>query len=595
MSVARFLRNRAIGSARRALAPLRELREARRPAVVPLTEVQRRLELLLGAMFGRRMRVVAEGAGEAGPSDVVLPPALAGADDARERYRVLAVQQAMRIERDARTAAPDDTLARDLYQIIEGAASDAALVARAPGLRAAIARARRAALARRPASHALVGHQRATEGLLRAVLERDADEEVAHLPRTSSAGESAAAAHAMADAIRRGQPTRTAYRPIASVGLWDGVQSAPHRAALPPAMRPDISVLKLYRVATPDGRDGKAPMDDGESEMDAEGGAGGREPAAGGGGATRDTMREHDARRAPGGIRYPEWIARHARLEPAHATVRVSTVPEGGDAWARHELDAHAPLVRQIRDRFAMLRAHRVRLRAQRAGDDLDLDACVQALTDARLGWSPTDRLYSDARATRQPLALAILVDVSGSTRTELPDHRRVIDVERLSLLLAREGIDALGDRYAILAFSGLGRHEVRVATVKSFDDGDGRAVLRRIASLEPGDNTRLGAAVRHATALLAAQPARHRVLLLISDGRPNDVDRYQGIDGVEDARQAILSARTRGVHPFCLTVDAEESEYLPHLFGEGGYQILRDPAHLPGALLRLVVRLIRG
>jgi nitric oxide reductase NorD protein len=275
----------------------------------------------------------------------------------------------------------------------------------------------------------------------------------------------------------------------------------------------------------------------------------------------------------------------------------VYAVPaaERDDGWARAALQEHGPLVRQVRDRFALLRARRARLRAQRAGDELDLDACVAALIDARLGRVPTDRLYQTTRPTRHSLAILILVDVSGSTKTELPDGRTVLDVERLSLLLASEALDALGDPYSILTFSGLGRHDVRLATVKGFAEHDHGAVHRRISSLEPEDNTRLGAAVRHATAVLHAQPAGRKVLLLLSDGRPNDVDRYQGSDAIEDSRQALADARARGVHSFCLTVDAEEAEYLPHLFGVGGYRVLRDAAQLPGALIRLVDRLLRG
>ena len=115
-----------------------------------------------------------------------------------------------------------------------------------------------------------------------------------------------------------------------------------------------------------------------------------------------------------------------------------------------------------------------------------------------------------------------------------------------------------------------------------------------RIAGLNPGGFTRLGTAVRHATHQLARQSAGHRLLLILSDGRPNDVDRYQGQYGVEDSRHAIMEARASGVYPFCLTVDRDASEYLPRIFGRSGHTIVQRPEQLPTALLGVVRTLIR-
>jgi nitric oxide reductase NorD protein len=158
-----------------------------------------------------------------------------------------------------------------------------------------------------------------------------------------------------------------------------------------------------------------------------------------------------------------------------------------------------------------------------------------------------------------------------------------------MTLLLASEALATLGDPFAMLAFSGAGRHGVRVRTIKAFDEHDAEAPRRRIAALVPEENTRLGAAVRHATAVLRAQPAQRRVLLLLSDGQPNDVDFYQGAYAIEDSRRALNDARADGVVPFCLTVEQDEHEYLPHVFGKTGYRVLRRPDQLPSALLDVV------
>ena len=297
----------------------------------------------------------------------------------------------------------------------------------------------------------------------------------------------------------------------------------------------------------------------------------------------------------PGGIPYPEWDDYGHRMREHGATVSCSIAESGDAAWADGVLREHAPLVREVRDRFAPLRAHRQRLRRQRTGDELDLDACVTALVDRRMGRVPSERLYQVVRPARHTVAIALLVDASGSTATRLADGRTVLDVERMTLLLASEALATLGDPYTMLAFSGAGRHGVQVRTIKEFADHDVSAVHRRIAALVPRDNTRLGAAIRHATSVLGAQAARQRVLLLLSDGQPNDVDFYQGTYAIEDSRRALNDARAEGVVPFCLTVEQEERDYLPHLFGRTGYRVLRRPEQLPSALLDVVKGILGG
>jgi nitric oxide reductase NorD protein len=262
-------------------------------------------------------------------------------------------------------------------------------------------------------------------------------------------------------------------------------------------------------------------------------------------------------------------------------------------AWLRGTIAQHAPTVRRIRHQFERLRARRTLLRRQRAGDELDIAACVNAIVDRRAGRSPDDRLYIDARPARRGLAIALLVDTSGSTSTRVTETMRIIDLERVALLLAAEALDALGDLYAVYSFRGRDASNVKVSVIKGFDEHKGDRVYQRIAAMEPEGFTRLGAAIRHATAQLVRQSAGHRLLLILSDGRPNDVDRYQGSYGVEDARQAVIEARTSGVFPFCLTIDAQASEYLPRIFGAAGHTILQRPEQLPKALLGVVRGLI--
>jgi nitric oxide reductase NorD protein len=182
---------------------------------------------------------------------------------------------------------------------------------------------------------------------------------------------------------------------------------------------------------------------------------------------------------------------------------------------------------------------------------------------------------------------------VSASTDAWVGGSLRIVDVEKEALVVLLEALDVLGDRHAVLAFSGEGPRAVRVLTVKGFDEASGVAARRRIAALEPDGYTRVGAAVRHASALLGRERARHRLLLLLSDGKPNDVDEYAGRYGIEDTRQAVAEARLQGLMPFCLTVDREAPAYLPAIFGPRGFAVLSRPELLPTVLVEVLRSLV--
>ena len=162
----------------------------------------------------------------------------------------------------------------------------------------------------------------------------------------------------------------------------------------------------------------------------------------------------------------------------------------------------------------------------------------------------------------------------------------------RDSLLLFAESLTATGDRFGMFGFSSRKRDPVRVHTLKGFDEAYGGLVRGRIQAIVPGYYTRMGAGIRYATRLLTDQPAGRRLLLLLTDGKPNDLDRYEGRYGIEDTRQAVREARRLGLEPFCVTIDDSGNDYLPHLFGTGGYVVIRRPSELPSRLPLLYARL---
>lgn len=247
-----------------------------------------------------------------------------------------------------------------------------------------------------------------------------------------------------------------------------------------------------------------------------------------------------------------------------------------------------------IRRQFESLRPQRLRLRQQADGEEVDLEACIDAAADALAGASMPPGLYQSTRKARRDLAVLLLIDVSGSTDAWVAGQRRVIDVEREALLLVCLAMNSLAETYGIVAFSGEGPGGVTVRTIKSFEQPYREDVALRIAGLEPERYTRAGAAIRHATSLLMGAPASQRLMLILSDGKPNDIDEYDGRYGVEDMRQAIVEARLQGIFPFCLTIDRQAANYLPAVFGEHQYALLHRAERLPAALLGWLRRLVK-
>ncbi|MDC8760869.1 nitric oxide reductase activation protein NorD, partial [Janthinobacterium fluminis] len=287
-----------------------------------------------------------------------------------------------------------------------------------------------------------------------------------------------------------------------------------------------------------------------------------------------------------GRLRYPEWDWRSLSYAGPGATVCLRPAAAGPQQWVEQTLAGRAATLHTLRRRFELLRAQRTRVRQQPDGDEIDLQAWLDGQADYRAGLPLAQGLYLSQRRARRDMAVMLLVDVSGSTDGWIAAGRRVIDVEREALLFVCVALDGLGERFCVQAFSGEGPQGVVVRSVKAFDEAYDGAVARRIAGLEPEAYTRAGAALRHASALLMAQPAAHRLLLLLSDGKPNDVDGYAGRYGVEDMRQAVAEARLQGIAPFCLTIDRQAANYLPQVFGARQYALLAHPELLPTVLL---------
>jgi nitric oxide reductase NorD protein len=290
------------------------------------------------------------------------------------------------------------------------------------------------------------------------------------------------------------------------------------------------------------------------------------------------------------GILLPEWDYRKSRLQPDHCSLQMLVARDAEPTPLPPPLRAPA---RRLRQQFQALTTQNARLRAQLSGSDLDIDACVRFAADRASGAvSPEPGLYIDSRRQDRDLSCLLLADLSLSTDAWVGESGRVIDVIRDSLLLFAEALAATGDRFALYGFSSVRRHNVRFHLLKGFDERYGDVIRGRLAVIKPGYYTRMGAAVRHASAILASRPSARRLLLILTDGKPNDLDKYEGRYGIEDTRMAILEARRQGLIPFCVTIDAEAGDYLPHLFGATGFVVVHDAAALPRTLPDLYARL---
>lgn len=295
------------------------------------------------------------------------------------------------------------------------------------------------------------------------------------------------------------------------------------------------------------------------------------------------------------GIPLPEWDYRKHLLREDHVRLQELAASPRDPRAAPVPLPQHLRrTARHLHRQFAALQPGRRWLKGQVDGSELDVDAVVRAATDRAIGHHPSDQLYLSLEKRERDLACLALADLSLSTDAWISSEARVIDVIRDSLLLFGEALSATGDRFALCGFSSVKRSNVRFHRLKDFSQRFDDAARGRIMAIKPGYYTRLGAAIRHATSVLEKQTAARRILLILSDGKPNDLDLYDGRYGIEDTRVAVIEARGRGIVPFCVTIDREGASYLPHLFGPGGYAVIREPDELPARLPMFYAQLTR-
>jgi nitric oxide reductase NorD protein len=285
--------------------------------------------------------------------------------------------------------------------------------------------------------------------------------------------------------------------------------------------------------------------------------------------------------------RYDEWDHHRRSYRKGWCHVYEMEVVPGDAAYVEEVCHRQRALIRQIRRRFEAVRGEDRVLGRQLDGEEIDLDAQVDLHIDRRSGVEPSSRLFCRRIRNQRSMAAMFMVDMSGSTKGW------VNDAEREALIMLCEAIEALGDDYAIYGFSGWTRTRCDIYRIKAFGERYGDVVRQRIAGIEAKDYTRMGVAIRHLTKLLAARPVRHKLLVTLSDGRPDDFgDEYRGTYGIEDTRQALQEARRQGVHSYCVTIDRHGADYLKRMYGAVAYTVIDEVGKLPARIVDIYRRL---
>jgi nitric oxide reductase NorD protein len=295
---------------------------------------------------------------------------------------------------------------------------------------------------------------------------------------------------------------------------------------------------------------------------------------------------------AAGGIPYDEWDPAKRAYRKGWCRVFPGKADARDPEWAGERLPELAETIRHLRKTLEKVISATEQVRRQPDGPEVDLDAAISNRVRLNLNEPPLTNLYLDRKRRRRDLAVLVLVDLSLSTDAHV-DGKRVLDVSKDSLLVLSEVFAHYGDQVEVAGFFSHTRNQVHYQTMKRFDE-PWAPLKAAIGALEPRGYTRIGPALRHATRQLLKTKAKHRVLLVLSDGKPSDFDRYEGRYGVGDIRQAIREAESQGVHMHALAIDSQARDYLPQMLGSQRFAILKHAGELPEALGEFFIRLMR-
>jgi nitric oxide reductase activation protein len=292
--------------------------------------------------------------------------------------------------------------------------------------------------------------------------------------------------------------------------------------------------------------------------------------------------------------RYPEWDRAQNIERPDWTTVREVQARHGDPRLVEDALTQADVLRNRIAQLVRGVRVGRaVRLKRQFDGHDLDVDAMLEAGIAMRTGQEPDPRIFRSTASLHRDLAVLLLIDISESTRDRLGSGVTILDVERFAVAVLAEAMQALGDPFCLLAFASNGRDDVEMTSIKAFGGNYDPACVGRLAGLRSGLSTRLGTALRHAGDVISHARSFRKLVIVLTDGEPSDVDTAPP-DLVEDARRAALGLKNRGIDGFGVVLDPGGMSAAARIFGRGNTMLVHRVEDLPRRLSELYFRLAR-
>ncbi|MCJ7764397.1 MAG: VWA domain-containing protein [Thiovulaceae bacterium] len=248
-------------------------------------------------------------------------------------------------------------------------------------------------------------------------------------------------------------------------------------------------------------------------------------------------------------------------------------------------------MMRRIQSELDLMELDRIKRDNLPYGDEINIDTWIDYKGHQDRSNHPQRFFETFERKTRD-IATLILADVSLSTEAGITQEIRVIDIIKDALMVFSESLLRLQDRFAIYTFSSIKNTKVNFHIIKNFKQRYSDGIRGHIDAIKPGYYTRMGAAIRESGKILDKQQSRNKLLIILSDGKPNDVDRYDGRYGIEDTKKAVQELKQKGITPFCITIDLDAKEYLPYLFGANAYAVIRDAKKLPKVLPQIYMNL---
>ncbi len=285
-------------------------------------------------------------------------------------------------------------------------------------------------------------------------------------------------------------------------------------------------------------------------------------------------------------IAYDEWDYSKRAYKPNFCKVYPKKQLETDAAYYKKTLQKNASTLTGLRKMLTSVNNKYQQQRRQTQGDDFDLDAITDLYVDINSGRTPSEKIYLSKRKKDKDLSISILLDVSLSS-DGYAGGNKVIDVEKQVSIIFGEILNEFNVDFSIDCFFSKTRNYATYLTLKGFDDNWDTA-KHKIGAVEPSGYTRIGTALRHSGALLDARDTKNKWVILISDGKPNDYDKYEGRYGIQDVKQALRELNQRNINSYALAIEAEAKYYLPQMFGQNHYQILTTPVELLESLVKL-------